>query len=65
MFAVVLLGLFLFLSVVSVLGHTADSRDLRPHRPVQTPGNEPDAPWAEHFVNTALPPYRRVGTHRS
>ncbi len=67
MYAIVLLGLFVLLAIVSLFGRTADSRDLRPRLPVQTPGNQPDAPWSERLVHTALPPYsraRRVRTHR-
>ena len=60
MFAVVLLGLFLLLAVASMLGLTADSRDLRPQLPVHAPGDQPETPSTEQFVNTALPPYPRT-----
>jgi hypothetical protein len=64
MFALVLLGLFVLLAIVSLLGFTADSRDLRPRLPVQAPGNQPDFPWLERVGRTALPPYPRLRTHR-
>jgi len=40
-----------------VLGLTADSRDLRPHIPVQARGSQPEMSWPERLVRTALPPH--------
>jgi hypothetical protein len=64
MVAVVFLGIFIALAVVSLLGLTADSRDLRPRRPLQAPGDQPDAPFAELTAHTALPPYRQLRLRR-
>ena len=64
MFAVVLLGIFIALAVVSLLGLTADSRDLRPRIPLQAPGDQPNAPFAERIGRTALPPYRHLRLRR-
>ena len=63
MYALALLGLFVLLAIVSLLGLTADSRDLRPRLPVQSRGNQPVPPSDEQFVHTALPPYHRVRAH--
>jgi hypothetical protein len=65
MFLVVFLGLFVVLAVVSLLGLTADSRDLRPHNPLQSRDERREGPFVERLANTALPPYRRarVRTH--
>jgi hypothetical protein len=65
MYAIALLGLFVLLAIVSALGLTADSRDLRPHLPVQSRGNQPPPSTDEQFAHTALPPYRRLRTHHS
>jgi hypothetical protein len=62
MFVLVLLGVFLLVAVASVLGFTADSRDLRPHLPVQAGGEQ--ATWTEQLAHTALPPYRHVRLRR-
>jgi hypothetical protein len=62
----VFLGVFVLLAIVSLLGFTADSRDLcRPRLPVQAPGNQPDFPFLERIGRTALPPYPRSRTHRA
>ena len=57
MFIIALLALFVVLAVVSSLGLTADSRDLRPHNPLQSRDDRADGPWPERLANTALPPY--------
>jgi hypothetical protein len=64
MFALVLLGLFLLVTVASLLGFSADSRDLRPRLPVQVGGEQPDPVWSEQLTRTALPPYRHVRLRR-
>ena len=64
MFALVLLGLFLLVAVASVLGFSADSRDLRPRLPVQAGGEQRYPTWAEQLTHTALPPYRHVRMRR-
>jgi hypothetical protein len=64
MFALVLVGLFLLVAVTSLLGLTADSRDLRPRLPVQAGGEQPEPGWTERLADTALPPYRRVRMRR-
>jgi hypothetical protein len=64
MFALVLLGLFLLVAVASLLGLSADSRDLRPRLPVQAGGEQPTPAWTEQLAHTALPPARHVGLHR-
>lgn len=56
MFALMLLGVFVLLAVVSLLGLTADSRDFRPGLPVQGPDKRHDAPSTEPIERTALPP---------
>jgi hypothetical protein len=65
MFALALLGLFVLLAIISLVGLTADSRDLRPRLPVQAPGNQPELPRYERLGRTALPPYPRLWTHRT
>ena len=64
MFALLLLGLFVLLAIVSLVGLTADSRDLRPRLPVQAPGNQPDFSRQEQLARTALPPHPRARIHR-
>lgn len=65
MFAIMLLGLFLVLAIVSMLGLTADSRDFHPRLPVQAPNNRRDLPSAEPIEHTALPPSRQFRTQRA
>ena len=60
MFALVLVGLFLLVAVASLLGLTADSRDLRPRLPVQAGGEQPQPGWTEPLADAALPPYAHV-----
>jgi hypothetical protein len=60
MFVLVLISLFLLVAVASLLGLTADSRDLRPRLPVQAGGEQPEPGWTEPLANTALPPYGHV-----
>jgi hypothetical protein len=64
MFALVLLGLFLLVAVASLLGLTADSRDLRPRLPVQAAGEQPEPRSTDQLAHTALPPYRHVRLRR-
>lgn len=64
MFALVLLGLFLLVAVASLLGFSADSRDLRPRLPVQARGDLHSPAWTEQLARTALPPYRHVRLRR-
>jgi hypothetical protein len=64
MFALVLLGLFLLVAVASLLGLSADSRDLQPRLPVQAGGEQPTPPWTERLAHTALPPARHVRLRR-
>ena len=64
MFALVLFGLFLLVAVASLLGFSADSRDLRPRLPVQAGGEQRDPGWTEQLAQTALPPYRHVRLRR-
>jgi hypothetical protein len=64
MFALVLVALFLLVAVTSLLGLTADSRDLRPRLPVQAGGEQPEPGWTERLADTALPPYGRVRLRR-
>jgi hypothetical protein len=64
MFDLVLLGLFLLVTVASLLGFTADSRDLQPRLPVQAGGKQRDRSWTEQLTHTALPPYRHVRLRR-
>jgi hypothetical protein len=64
MFALVLLGLFLLVAVASLLGLSADSRDLRPRLPVQAGGEQPAPTWTEQLSHTALPPARHVRLRR-
>jgi hypothetical protein len=54
MFALVLVALFLLVAVTSLLGLTADSRDLRPRLPVQAGGEQPEPGWTERLADTAL-----------
>ncbi len=63
MFLIVLLAFFVLVAILSMLGLSADSRDLRPHLPIQAPGRQANASWSEDLAGTALPPYRRVRTH--
>jgi hypothetical protein len=65
MYAIALLGLFVLLAIVSALGLTADSRDLRPRLPVQAKGSQSEPRSDEQFAHTALPPYRRLRAHHS
>jgi hypothetical protein len=60
MFALVLISLFLLVAVASLLGLSADSRDLRPRRPVQASGEQPQPGWTERLADTALPPCGHV-----
>ena len=64
MFALVLVCLFLLVAVASLLGLTADSRDLRPRLPVQAAGEQPEPGWTEPLTDTALPPYGHVRRRR-
>jgi asparagine synthetase A len=60
MFIIALLALFVLLAVVSSLGLTADSRDLRPHNSLQSHDDRADLAWTDNLSNTALPPYPRA-----
>lgn len=60
MFLLVLLGIPVAVAIVSIAGLTADSRDLTPRLPLQTPGPLPESDRSENFANTALPPFRRA-----
>jgi hypothetical protein len=64
MFTLLLIALFLLVAVASLLGLTADSRDLRPRLPVQAGGQQPEPGWTERLADTALPPYERVRLRR-
>lgn len=64
MFVLVLLGLFLLVTVASLLGFTADSRDLQPRLPVQAGGDQPERGRMEQVTHTALPPYPHVRLRR-
>ena len=63
MYAIVFLALFVALAVVSLLGWTADSRDLRPRLPLQARGKQPELPMPEPISHTALPPHPRAHVH--
>jgi hypothetical protein len=60
MFALLLAAPLLLVAVASLLGLSADSRDLRPRRPVQARGEQPQPGWTEPRADTALPPYAHV-----
>ena len=63
MYAIVFLALFVLLAVVSLLGWTADSRDLRPHLPLQARGDQRELPMLEPIAHAALPPHPRPHAH--
>jgi hypothetical protein len=63
MFAFGLVALFVLVAVVSLLGWTADSRELRPRLPLQAPRQRPEPLLAESVAATALPSRGRIRLH--
>lgn len=60
MYLLFLLGVFVAMAILSVVGMSADSRDLTPRLPLQARGARPDNDQPERFSQTALPPFRRA-----